>query len=502
MAGLADFPWWFGCDTAYGVLALLPFGQGHEAAASLRAWADLSWKRHGNGRVLHEMVTNGVVIEPGNLVEVPLFARALYHTYRWTGDRSLLEEVFPFCLEGVLGYALGTELEPGECVPQGRSMAETPDAHGGVQALDVGAYLMEALDLLSALAADLGRDALAAVLHTRAERIRDTMRADWWLPADGLFGELRASAHELATLLERLEAIETPDESVRLSIQRLRGALASPQASTLPRDQRQVWRFGHYIHTLAAEAGLPTRAQGERILARLETPEWTAEHGLVLNALTDRRVMTLPTGAMALAEARYGRPDAALDYIQRLVATTGQLSPGTMSEFSPAGGCFLQFWSSYGVVWPVVHEFFGLRPDAARKQVTCAPNPPSAWPSARLDAIPLGDARLACAVAATERSVTVRLTTTDPAFEVTLGVVARTGLVVAEAMLDGAPVTLTPAPDSVAYRAPAWLAPARVGAMEHTLTVTWRSASTPEVSAEAASASAGAWASDVAREEG
>ncbi len=501
MAGLADFPWWFGCDTAFGVLALLPFGQGHEAAASLRTWADLSWKQHGNGRVLHEMVTNGVIIEPGNLVEIPLFARALYHTYRWTGDRALLEQVFPFCLEGVLGYALGAELEPGEFVPQGRSMAETPDAHGGVQALDVGAYLVEALDLLSALAHDLGRDALAEDLRTRAERIRDTMRADWWLPADGLFGELRASVDELTTLLARFEAIDDPDESVRLSIQRLRGALAAPQASTPPREQRQLWRFGHYIHALAAEAGLPTRSQGERALARLETPEWTSRYGLVLNAHTDRRVMTLPTGAMALAEARYGRPDAALDYIQRLVATTGQLSPGTMSEFSPAGGCFLQFWSSYGVVWPIVHEFFGIRPDIAHRRVTCAPNPPSAWPTARLDAIPLGDAQLSCAVTATERTTTVRVTTTDPRLEVTLGVVGRAGLPAPQATLDGMPVTLTSAPDSVAYRAPTWLAPSRTGATEYTLTITWQAAPTSATHAETSSSLAGDRASVTAREE-
>lgn len=474
MGGIADFPWWFGCDTAYGVLALLPFGQGADASDSLRTLARLSQQHNGNGRVLHEVISNGVIFNPGNLVEVPLFARALYHTYRWTGDRALLADLFPFCLEGVLGYALGSELEVGEVVPQGNSIAETPDMHGGVQTLDVAAYLMESLDLLSLLARDLGQFDTATDLRIRAQRMRAALCDEWWMPEEDAFGDLRASVAELAALLARLEAVEDPDESVRLSIGRLRGALAQPEATALPTTRRQPWHFGHYVSVLAAEAGLPSPAQAEALLARLETPEWTTPYGIVLNALTDRRVMTLPTGAMAIAEARYGRADAALSYIERLAATTGQATPGTMSEFSPTGGCFLQLWSSYGVIWPIVHSIFGIQPDVATRQVRCAPNLPMLWPAAELDAIPLGDARFSCAVHATAEGISIRMRASDPEWKVTLGLVVPSGVTDLSATLNATPVDLLRADeDVVAHTPPTWVAPAVSGATEYILEVNW-----------------------------
>ncbi|HEU5348150.1 MAG TPA: hypothetical protein VFU63_06020, partial [Ktedonobacterales bacterium] len=86
MGGLPDFPWWFGCDTAYGALAMLPVGQANEAIEGLRTLAKISRQQHYDGAVAHEVVSNGIIAWRGNLVEVPLFARALYFTYRWTGD--------------------------------------------------------------------------------------------------------------------------------------------------------------------------------------------------------------------------------------------------------------------------------------------------------------------------------------------------------------------------------------------------------------------------------
>jgi hypothetical protein len=445
MAGLPDFAWWFGCDSAYGVLAMLPAGQGEHAVAALRTLAELSRRHNGNGLVLHEVVTNGAVFWRGNLVEVPLFARALYHTYRWTGDRELLADLFPFCLQGVLAWALGARLEPEEYVPQGESMVETPEMHDGVQTLDVGAYLVEALDLLAALARDLEQPELATTLAERAARIRCHLRADWWLAEEGLFGDIRASRPELCAILNRLEARHPGDDSVPPSIARLRAALA---ASTDDTDdllvERRPWLLKHYLQALAADAGLPTIAQADALLGRLAGPEWIERYGLVLNAATDRRVMSLPTGALAVGQARYGRPEAALDTLGRLSDTFGAQAPGTLAEYSPEGGCFLQLWSNYGVIWPIVHHFFGLRPDVATRRLLCAPQLPAGWPSAQLRALPLGmhsqDATHAdVSVESGSQGVRVVVEIADATWEVTLGVV-----VPRDARIAGAGISTTP----------------------------------------------------------
>ncbi|HEU5369665.1 MAG TPA: hypothetical protein VFU69_14425 [Ktedonobacterales bacterium] len=507
MAGLPEFPWWFGCDLAYGVLPMLPAGQTEDARASLRTLAALSQQANSNGAgaratngsesaetgfsqapaaagtVAHEIVSHGLVAHRGNLVETPLFARALYHTYRWTGDRALLGELFPFCLQGIEHWALEGCLEPGERAPRGSSIVETPEMSAGLQTLDVSAYLVEALDLLGALATELEQDETAARLRTRANDLRQHLREDWWLPAERLFGDMRASRADLTALQQRLEALPTPDASAQSSITLLRQALATDRQPEADPQRRRPWLLFHMVQALAADAGLPDQQQAAGLLDRLETPEWTEPYGLVLNALTNRRVMTLPTGALAVGEARYGRAQQALAAMQRMAAAFGTDMPGTLSEYAPAAGghgeadngCFLQLWSNYGIIWPVIHYFFGLRPDVATRHLACVPQLPDAWPSARLRALPLGESEAEITLAALPDGVEVRLEMTASDWEVALGATLPAGARVMDATLNGEPVTLQPARARLAeYECrETWLAPARRGAAHYDLRVSW-----------------------------
>jgi hypothetical protein len=472
MGGLPDFPWWFGCDIAYGVLPMLPAGQGEAAADSLRLLAKMS---RGNGAVPHEVVSNGVVFHPGNLVEIPLFARALYHTYRWTGDRHLLEDLFPFCLQGVEQQALGAALQAGEEVPNGTSIIETPEMAAGLQTLDVAAYLVEALDLLAELAGDLERADLARQLHERASSLRQHVRRAWWLPDKQLFGDVRASQAELQAILKRFEAQPAPDASLLASIALLRRALMEGQSEGRP-EERRPWLLRHMVQALAADAGLPDREQAAYLLGQLETPEWLEAFGLVLNAANNRQVMTLPTGALAVGEARYGRVDAALAVMQRMARSFGAAMPGMLSEYAPDGGCFLQLWSNYGIIWPVIHAFFGLRPDAAKRRVICAPHLPSSWPRARLSALHLGDMQAEIELTALPDGVRACFETTDPRWVVTLGAVVPAGAQVISASLNGQPVVLTPSVLGQDEGRDTWLAPAQQGASSYELSVFWSKA--------------------------
>lgn len=468
MGGLPEFPWWFGCDTAYGLLPMLPVGQTDDACASLRTLAALSQRTNGTGAVAHEIVSHGLVAHRGNLVETPLFARALYHTYRWTGDRALLEDLFPFCLQGIEEWALGACLEPGEWAPRGSSMIETPEMADGLQALDVAAYLVEALDLLAALAEELQQSAAATRLRVRADRLRQHVCADWWLPAERLFGDVRASRAELQALNTRLANGEF-----------LRRVLEQDCQPEVDPHRRRPWLLFHMVQALAADAGLPERAQADALLDRLETPEWSDAYGLVLNARTNRRVMTLPTSALAVGEARYGRPDQALRVIQRMAAAFGATMPGTLSEYAPAGdsggdsGCFLQLWSNYGIVWPIVHYFFGLRPDVATRRLVCVPQLPPAWPSARLSALPMGDTQADIELVALSDGLRVRLELAASDWEISLGAVLPPGASVLDATLNQEPVTLRAARLVEHEGRETWLAPARRGEGRFDLRVSW-----------------------------
>ncbi|HEY7124195.1 MAG TPA: hypothetical protein VH540_09625 [Ktedonobacterales bacterium] len=468
-AGLPEFPWWFGCDLAYGILPMLPAGQGAEAAASLRTLAS---KSQGSGRVPHEIVSHGLLFHPGNLIEIPLFARALYHTYRWTGDRALLEELFPFCLQGIEQEMLSRCLEAGEQAPQGSSLVETPEMAAGLQVLDVAAYLVEALELLGKLAEDLAQADKAAQLRERASALRQHLRQEWWLANERLFGDLRASRAELETLLGRLTALPAPDDSARTSIKLLRRVLEEQHQNAAPQT-RLPWLLSHMVQALAVDAGLPSPEQAEMLLGRLETPEWMEPYGIVLNAATNRKVMTLPTGALAVGEARYGHVAQALATMKRMATAFGAAMPGMLSEYAPDAGCFMQLWSNYGVIWPVVQYFFGLHPDVSRKRLVCVPQLPPAWPSARLHNIPVGSSQVDIELVATAQGICVRLETTAPEWEVSLGVVLPVGASVTSAALNGKLIVFRAADLDETEGRQTWLAPASVGRASYELIVSW-----------------------------
>lgn len=439
MAGIPDYPWWFGCDIAYGATALAAGGMGLAARDSLSTIARFS---QPNGTIVHEVVTNGAIYHAGNLVEIPLFARALYHVYQWTGDRDWLAALLPLAVRGVCDYALTERVLPGEIVPQGASIVETTEMAGSLQYLDVAAYLTEALDLLSSLARETEQEVLATQCVSRAAALRAHVQSDWWIAEEGLFGDVRASRNELIECLVTLRANSTPTPSDELGIASLERVLTVDAGREGDADVRRPWLLYHMVQVLALEAGLPTCEQAATMITRLATPEWTTQYGIVLNALSNRHVMTLPTGAMASGTARYGAIDRSLDYIQRMAATFGQAMPGTLSEFSPTGGSFMQLWSSYAVLWPIISGFFGIVPSVARKRVVCVPQLPTSWPTATLSAVALGDARLDIAVRARPNGLHVHITLDDPTWNVQLGCVVPPGMVVTGATINGVSTNL------------------------------------------------------------
>jgi hypothetical protein len=100
--------------------------------------------------------------------------------------------------------------------------------------------------------------------------------------------------------------------------------------------------------------------------------------------------MTLPTGVQAVSAARYGEPDLALDYLQRMVRSFSFAHPGSMYEVSPDYGMLVQAWNVYALVRPVVSHFLGIQPEAHLKRFTVQPAMPATWRKASIKALPVG----------------------------------------------------------------------------------------------------------------
>lgn len=126
--------------------------------------------------------------------------------------------------------------------------------------------------------------------------------------------------------------------------------------------------------------------------------------------------MTISTGAMAVAQARYGYSDRALELIEKIFSTFGMATPGSISEMSPDYGCFVQAWTTYGVMLPVTGFFFGIQPKASQDKIVLNPCLPESWTDASLEHVRVfdGEISMTCKKTASGTKIQVINTTGKP----------------------------------------------------------------------------------------
>ncbi len=124
MAGLEEYPWWFAIDTSFLVPELLKMGFSDLVRESLHYIISKS-----EDIPPHEIVTNGVVNDVYNEIELFSILHSVFVYTHETGDESLLEES-----QGILRRAID-DLSKG--FPKGKGMVEV---EGGDEWLDVSSY--------------------------------------------------------------------------------------------------------------------------------------------------------------------------------------------------------------------------------------------------------------------------------------------------------------------------------------------------------------------------
>jgi hypothetical protein len=101
-------------------------------------------------------------------------------------------------------------------------------------------------------------------------------------------------------------------------------------------------------------------------------------------------MMTISTGVQAVAEERYDRMYESLCFIELIASTFNKRLPGSISEMSPDYGCFVQAWTNYGIVWPLMTYMLGIQPRSYWKELTIRPRLPRSWHHAAVDQVHLG----------------------------------------------------------------------------------------------------------------
>ncbi|MDO8967772.1 glycogen debranching protein [Algoriphagus sp.] len=403
-AGLQDYPWFFGVDSEYTIQGLITTGRKDLVYSTIELIHNLSEKANGNGRIVHEVSTNGAVFNPGNINETPQWASTVWEVYRWTGDRELLEKYFPSIEKG-LNWLLSVNDKDGNLLADGYGMMEI---HGlESEMIDVAVYSQKAFADAAKMAEILGKNELVKSYQQTAAALAEKINADFWVAKFGSYADFIGTAEDALHLIEgaiiRADTLNKPWAVAELQA-------TKAKLSTLPKDQKQGFVLYHnWVVNTPMETGV---ADPEKAKIALETGrKYTNPFGVFVTGI-DRdesaenedgaftgskmfsytgAVMTLPTGVSAIGENNYGNPDGALDYLKRMTRSFGFALPGSIYEVSPDYGMFTQAWNMYSYAVPIVTQFFGIRPDAGNKVIYIRPQMPSTWEEASIQKVQIGD---------------------------------------------------------------------------------------------------------------
>lgn len=459
-AGLPDYPWWFGTDATYALQGVLATGDHELVKSTILLLSTISQQANGNGRIVHEVSTNGAVFNPGNVNETAQYITLLKLYVDWTGDTELINELFPEVKKGITWLVV--EMDPdGNGYPNGNGMMEIPGLD--TEMVDVAVYTQQALASAATLASIAGDSLLAKQYQKSADELKTKINNEWWNAQDQSFGDFRGTVAEakpiLAAALVRADTLGKP------------WAVAELKAT-----QKNLSRYGasqhvpfvvyhNWVVNTPMETGVADLEKGKAALQtakKYENPFGVYVTGIDRTEEVDSvvlksrkktfsyigAVMTLPTGVQAIAAAKYGTPDESLGYIQKLQQSFSYALPGSMYEVSPDFGMVTQAWNIYGVAVPIIQHFFGIVPQAYNKTIFLSPSMPASWKEAAIDRVKVGNNSLSLKVTQKEDHVEYRIQQTQPdwtiKFDVTTSkkILVNNNQVDNEAIIDGV-LTLT-----------------------------------------------------------
>ncbi|MBQ8236660.1 MAG: hypothetical protein IJZ39_00705 [Oscillospiraceae bacterium] len=374
MAGIPEYPWWFGCDSCYALQGVLAMGDFELCRDTLKLLCDYSAKHNGNGRIVHEILPNGYCPNPGNTQETAHFISTVWKYYELTGDWSLVQETFPY-LEKSIAWLQAQDAD-NDLFPSGYGIIEIAGLN--MEMIDTAAYTCEAYGCYAKMLKKIGRTAESEKNFALYERVRAAINENLWDDRAGLYCDAYASYNTVSQKLNVLEKLIANCESeeirsyIRTLLEERRDDGCTEKGWLLNRN---------WVINTPMETGIAPPEKANRALARMRQNDFIGRYGMYLDALTQRSVMTINTGVMAVAQAMYGHSDEALRLIEKTFDTYSMATPGSISEMSPDYGCFVQAWTAYGTMETVVRHFFGIRPSASEGKIVISPQMPESWGS-------------------------------------------------------------------------------------------------------------------------
>jgi glycogen debranching enzyme len=418
-AGMPDYPWWFGVDNEYTLKGAIVTGRKDLVYQTIDLIHKLS-EANGNGRIVHEVSTNGVIFNPGNINETPQFASLIWWVFQWTGDKEFLAKYYPTIKMG-LQWLMNENDVDGNLFPDGYGMMEI---HGlESEMIDVAVYTQKAFADAAQMAKIMGESAEEAGYQQIADELKIKINEAFWVDEFNSYADFIGTTAEALELIDaaiiRADTLNKP-----WAVEELRNT--KNRLAQYPRNKKQGFVIFHnWVVNTPMEMGIADTDKAMRALdkaSRFVNPFGVFVTGIDRDESSEMEdgsfagskvfsytgaVMTLPTGVQAIAENNYGRPDRALDYLKRMNRSFGFALPGSIYEVSPDYGMMTQAWNLYSYAVPIVTQFFGIQPLAHEKVIHIRPQLPSSWNDTKLENVIIGENALDFSLKRSEDSLLV-----------------------------------------------------------------------------------------------
>ncbi|HAH25549.1 MAG TPA: hypothetical protein DCL77_17625 [Prolixibacteraceae bacterium] len=430
-AGLPDYPWFFSNDQASTFMALTGIVSPtlfYDSYSMLKRISDQV--NDSCGRIIHEVSSNGVVYDKGRMEESQLHIIAAWQIFKWTGDLQFLKENYAFAKRTWKWLQQHDTNNNGYI--EGYGGVEIEGLNEEMLDVQVNTYLF--LDILSQMASLFNEKEDASKYAKKAATLKDNINKDWWIDNENRYADF---------ITTKEKALKIIDDALAKRVKKGRNDWAEVKLNQLKDSiNNNTYPYKGYVVYYNSSGMQPmldgmtdtTRAihmlksasffnnKFGTYIAGIERPDnITLDEGKFKKDTAfnyNGAVMPAATAGLALAAARYGMPDTSLIYIHKILNSFSYATPGTMYEISPDYGMFVQAWNVTGINIPLIQYFFGIQPDAYKKEINLHIQMPTAWDHATLNNLIVGNTRLSVQYTKIQNRVKCIIRSTEPGWKI------------------------------------------------------------------------------------
>src|SRR5215217_908674 len=412
-AGYPDYPWIFATDAEYTSFAAVAAGQFEAIEDHARTLRDVSVILNGSsGKVAHEIVADGSVYfgnlqHAGNTDETAKFPSLVALIWRWTGDNSFRDDLYPFTVRN-MRYVTTQLDKDGDGWPEGLGNVERPGM--GDEKLDNAVYTIRGLYDLADMARAKHDGATFAWARNKARTLVRRFEGAWWYAPAAQYADSLKDPGDVQSFQKHWIGQTPMEAELTLHERAWPGLAVLPHGMAALMGREDPCYSGERPYNLGlfhTGCGGGPEGKGERTIFGLNTAIQAVGEGNYGRLAPSQQKRYTD----AEAEPMFSEPYTGGDEVHHTPGTPDE-QPGASPEIFPspdfdAAGprdanverctrcraMVMQAWNQYGTMWPVIHQQLGVRPDIGRGRLTVVPQLPSAAPIAGAN-IRLGDGRL------------------------------------------------------------------------------------------------------------